>query len=301
MNKSALTKSTVVCFLAVFCNLLWGSAYPGVKIGYEAFSVNTVPETIFFAGLRFTAAGLIVTLFGMAKNKSLPKIPAKSIPLMAAVSLVYTTLQYVFFYIGLSNTSGTNGSIFNSTTTFMAVILSHFVYKNDKITKRKLAGCAIGFAGVLAATASGIESISFKGEGFIVLGALMFVIGSMLSKKATESIDSFYITGLNLFFGGAVLIAIGAIGGGVFTAFTAQGMGALAYLCFLSVCAYTIWTVLLKYNPVGKISVFNFIIPVSAAVLSAIFLDEDIFQLKYLVSLLLVCTGIIVVNKDTVK
>ena len=104
------------------------------------------------------------------------------------------------------------------------------------------------------------------------------------------------VTGYNLLIGGAVLVAAGLIGGGGFKAVTARGIAVLAYLAFLSAAAFTIWTMLLQYNPLGKIAVFNFIIPISGTLLSAAFLGENIIEPRYFVSLALVCAGIIIVN-----
>ena len=95
-----------------------------------------------------------------------------------------------------------------------------------------------------------------------------------------------------------MLIAIGVIGGGRFEVVTGKGIAVLTYLSFLSAAAYTLWSALLAYNPVGKISVYNFIIPISGTILSAVFLKENIFDWRYLVSLAMVCTGIIIVNKS---
>ena len=61
--------------------------------------------------------------------------------------------------------------------------------------------------------------------------------------------------------------------------------------------AFALWSQLLKYNKVGIISVFNFLIPVFGTILSSIILKENIFDIKILVALLLVCTGIYLVYK----
>ena len=39
MNKKLLTKTPVVCGLAIICCLLWGSAFPCIKIGYSMFHI----------------------------------------------------------------------------------------------------------------------------------------------------------------------------------------------------------------------------------------------------------------------
>ncbi len=299
MKKSIYNSKTMTVLLAIFCNILWGSAYPGIKLGYQAFGIETVPQILLFAGLRFTIAGMILIAIMSIKSKRIVAPQRKNVPMLIGLALVYTTIQYVFFYLGLSKTSGTNGSIFNSTSTFIAVILAHFIYKDEKMTFKKIVGTVIGFVGVLAVTISGGSlDISFLGEGFIVIGAVAFVVGSMISKKVTQFENSNTVAMYNLFIGGAVLIVIGLLGGGTFTSITWGGVLGLLYLCLLSIGAYSIWTMLLTYNPVSKIGIYNFIIPIAGTILSAIFLKEEIFDVKYLISLIFVCLGIIIVNKS---
>ncbi len=75
----------------------------------------------------------------------------------------------------------------------------------------------------------------------------------------------------------------------------------LLYLSLLSSVAFTIWTILLKHNNVGKISIYNFLTPVFGVFLSAIFLKESIWHWKNLLALVFVCVGIYIVNKPKVK
>lgn len=299
MSNKIYKSTTITILLAILCNILWGSAYPGIKLGYAAFGIETVPQILLFAGLRFTIAGIIVILASSIKNKKVQAPQKKNIPSLILLAFVYTALQYLFFYVGLSNTSGTNGSIFNATSTFIAVIVAHFAYKNEKITAAKIVGTIIGFAGVLAVTLNGgSAAISFKGEGLIVVGALAFVIGSMISKKVTQFENPNTVAMYNLLIGGVMLVVIGLLCGGAFTQISLSGIIGLLYLSLISIGAYSIWTMLLTYNPVSKISIYNFIIPITATILSAIFLKEDIFKIEYLISLVCVCAGIVIVNKS---
>lgn len=70
----------------------------------------------------------------------------------------------------------------------------------------------------------------------------------------------------------------------------------LLYMAVLSSAAFSLWTILLKYNRMGKISVYNFLVPVFGALLSAVFLGEEIFSVKSISALVLVCAGIYIVN-----
>lgn len=71
MNKKLLTKTPVVCGLAIICCLLWGSAFPCIKIGYQMFYIpsGAVGSQFLFAGIRFTLAGILTILFGSILSK----------------------------------------------------------------------------------------------------------------------------------------------------------------------------------------------------------------------------------------
>ena len=70
-------------------------------------------------------------------------------------------------------------------------------------------------------------------------------------------------------------------------------------MALLSTIAFSLWTVLLKYNPVSKVAIFGFSIPIFGVLLSGIFLGEEIFSIKNILALLCVCAGIIVVNRES--
>ncbi|MBP9905368.1 MAG: EamA family transporter, partial [Rhodoferax sp.] len=71
-------------------------------------------------------------------------------------------------------------------------------------------------------------------------------------------------------------------------------------LVLLSSVAFGLWTILLKYNRVGMVTVFNFLIPIFGAMLSAVFLGERILEWKNVIALVLVCSGIFLVTRDRV-
>ena len=86
--------------------------------------------------------------------------------------------------------------------------------------------------------------------------------------------------------------------GGTLTGFSVKSIALLAYLVILSSAAFSLWTILLKYNRVSMVTVFNFMIPVFGTLLSALFLDEKILEWKNVAALLLVCFGIWLVTKE---
>ena len=50
--------------LAIFCNVLWGSAFPFIKMGYRLFAIDSAnTASIFcFAGVRFMLGSVLVLL-----------------------------------------------------------------------------------------------------------------------------------------------------------------------------------------------------------------------------------------------
>lgn len=305
MDKSKIyTNRMNIIIIAIICTFLWGSAFPAVKVGYEIFNIapNDIGGKLLFAGYRFFLAGVFVLILQIITKQNIFNLSLKDIREISILGFGQTTIQYIFFYLGMTYTTGVRGSIINGTSTFFSIILAHAIYKNDKLDFNKFIGCIIGFLGVVLVNLGGGASVlegrfTFKGEGFIMIAALMLSIGSLYSKKISQNKDAYTVTGYQLAIGGLLLIIIGYILGGKLTNFTFKSTTLLIYMALLSSVAFALWSQLLKYNKVGVISVFNFLIPVFGTILSAIILKENIFDIKILIALVLVCTGIYLVYK----
>ena len=149
--QAFFTKPLVVCIGAIICCILWGSAFPCVKIGYNLFSVDTthVPSIILFAGLRFTLAGLLVIIFGCIQQKRFLIPKKQNWWRVLLVCCFQAVAQYIFFYIGLANVSGVKGSVLNGLGVFFTILIACFVFRTEKFNLVKLAGCILGFGGVI--------------------------------------------------------------------------------------------------------------------------------------------------------
>ena len=300
MKGDFYSKPLNILILAAIATALWGSAIPVIKIGYEVFNITEsgVEVKLLFAGIRFLLAGIFVIIYHSIVNKSFELPRRDEYGKIALLGVVQTTIEYVFFYLSLLYLTGVKGSIMNSIGNFFAVILAHFAFKSDRINFRKFLGCVLGFAGVVVCCfEEGLDfSFTFKGDGFILIAAFCFALGSVITKFVTQDSNSVKITGWQLAFGGVILMAIGLAFGGRLSITSAYALGILIYLALLSSVAFSVWALLLKYNPVGKISVYCFLNPVFGVIFSGILLGENIFNVRSLIALVMVSVGIYIVN-----
>jgi len=298
-------KTYVIMILALVSCFLWGSAFPSVKTGYKIFSISgsDTYEVILFAGFRFLISSILIFTFCIITRRSL-KVRKEDIYKIAFLGLLQTSLQYVFFYIGLSNTSGTKGAILASTSTFFSVIVAHFFYEEDKLSSRRLIGVVIGFTGVALVNMNGggmQGGFTLTGDGFVVISSLVGALAGIYTKKIAKDIGIFVITGFQLFIGSIVLILTGFVGGARGLDFTLSGSILLLYLGFISGTAFSIWTVLLKYNGIGRVTIYKFTIPLFGVFLSYVFLQEKMLGIKVIMAVILVIAGIIIINTQSGK
>ncbi|MGN0733199.1 MAG: DMT family transporter [Emergencia sp.] len=300
-RESVFSKTWALVLFALIACALWGSAFPGVKTGYEMFGIETTGSRILFAGYRFTAAGIITLIIVSVFEGRFVTIKKSSVPYIFAQGMLQTTVQYVLFYIGLANTTGIKGSVIDGSSGFFSIIAAHFILRNEKMSFRKVAGCVIGFAGVVVVNleSGGMTGgFALNGELLVLLSTIAYAVSSVTQKLLSSRETPNAITAYQLIFGGIVLILIGLFTGGSVKCPDFRAAALFGYLVLLSTAAFTLWANLLKHNPVGKVAIFGFTIPVFGSIFSAIFLKESFFTVNNILALVLVCIGIVIVNYE---
>lgn len=300
---SALLKNKKFAYLgALICTLLWGTAYPAIKLSYSLMSIpeNDIASKLVFAGIRFAAGGIMVYIIGCAINKKPLKISRTDALPIILLGVIQIALQYLFSYIGVGYTTASSTSIITACLSFFVVLLAPIFFKSDKLTVMKIAGCVIGFAGVIIINLSGISefSFSFSGEGFVFISTFCGAAGNLITKAVMKNRNPIKITAFQLGLGGLILLLTGILLGGKIDLSLPINILAVLYLGVVSAVSFALWTAILMYQPVSKISVFNLLIPVFGTIFSGIFLGENVFNLQNLASLLLVCFGIVLVNLE---
>ncbi len=223
--------------------------------------------------------------------------------MIGKLALIQTVGQYLFFYIGMAHTTGLKGSIINGANTFITILLACFIFRLEKMTTKKMLGCVIGFAGVILINLNptGLGGgLRFDGEGFLLLAALCYGLSSIMIKRYSLHENPVTLSGYQFIIGGIVMILAGIAMGGALHPTTPLAFLLLFYMGCISAGAYSIWGILLKHNPVGKVSIYGVTNPIFGALLSAIILGEasQISLVQTLAALVCVCAGIFLVNRE---
>ncbi|MGI6119470.1 MAG: DMT family transporter [Desulfosporosinus sp.] len=299
--RNYLTDKYWVIAIALFCTVLWGSAFPVLKISYTELGIS--PDDIYaiivFAGLRFFIASLIIFLLTIIGIRQSLKVKIKKFPQLFLLGLLQISLQYFFLYYGMAHTSGMKGAILNSSGTFFVVVLAHFVYADDRLDLRKILGLIAGFAGIILINSDKNFTFIFtwQGEGFMIVSGLISAISTILAKQISQEIHPFVLTAWQMLLGALLLITVGLSGLTPYAmVFTNKAILLLLYQAFLAAIAYSLWYAILKYNKAGEISVYKFMIPVSGSILSALFVPGEHLTVYMIIALVLVALGVIIVN-----
>ena len=116
---------------------------------------------------------------------------------MLYLSFFQMSGQYFFFYIALAYTTGVKSSVLQASSTFMTIVLAHFLLENDKLNKQKSLALLLGFSGIICANfTKGFDwHFTFMGEGFMLIAAFLSSFGNILVKKSGKSNPFFLASG----------------------------------------------------------------------------------------------------------
>jgi drug/metabolite transporter (DMT)-like permease len=289
-----------VVVFALTAAIAWGWAFPLIKVGFSAFGITAdmTGSKMLFAGIRFAVAGLIVLSVARSGGRSFKPSKLADWHFILAFALMNTMLHYFFFYVGMSHSEGSRAAILNSLSTFLVVLLACACFRSDKLTSRKILGCAVGFSGILALNLGGAGSGQFTwlGDGMIILNAICGACANLMTRGLSRRIDVFVGTGYSLTIGGLLLIVSGLVFGGTLPHVNMLGIVCLILLIAISAIGFALYNKLLSCNPVGKVAIYNSLIPIVGAVTSCLCLGET-FQLKYALAGGLAALGIYIINK----
>ena len=279
--------------------IFWGSLFPFVKIGYNAFSIDTerIGDIIMLAAMRFSVCGIIGCVIAFLTGAKLEKPIGKSILNLFYIGLFSVVLHYAFVYVGLTMTDSSKAAILKQLSPLIYACFAFLFIKSEKFSIYKIFGAVIGFCGIFIINAGGNMNGISKGDILILLASLCTVISLIMSEKSVCSTSPLWVTGISQFLGGVLLFVLALIMGGKIPDFNAYSSAVFAYICFASVTAYTLFFYIQKKIPLSKLFIIKFAEPFFACIFSAILLKENIFRIQYPIAFILISAGIVLAYK----
>jgi drug/metabolite transporter (DMT)-like permease len=289
--------------IATYCTLLWGSAFPTLKITYKLLNIKSqnVGMLTGLAAMRLIIATGMICIFNLLISRVPFRVNKAQFKNLFILGLLQTALEFVFFNIGLAHTTGIKSAVLIVCNTFFTVIISHFFFQNDRINMKKIIGLICGFTGVIIINLKQVNGFNFDfhlmGEGFLIITTLLGGIGNVMTKKLTETLHPITIAIWQTFIGSLLLILFSFIDI-LQILFSMSWFAALLifHTSFISAATFILWFTLLKYNKSGEIVLFSFLTPVFGAIMSALFIPGEHLTQNSVFALVLVAAGIWIVN-----
>ncbi len=275
MNQSPL-KALVY---SLICALLFGSAFPAIKTVYDEWRSLGLEITLFsiwiFAGIRFIIAGIGLLSVSRQPLKELKNTPWK---LLLLFTLGQTTIQYLFFYLGVFLSSGSLAALLAGSGSFWWMIMAPLIVKSPPPNKLQWIAVIFGFIGVAIAVYSPGNGASnpLLGALCILTATLSGAIGIIIFGKIKPTMGAKAGSGFALLFGGITLFIIGSPAFSQLPQLmTPKIIILITWLAFVSAMGFALWNHLSTIYPVSLLASYRFLIPLCGVIESLIFLKSE--------------------------
>jgi drug/metabolite transporter (DMT)-like permease len=271
--------------------VLFGANAVAIKISLSGLGVFTT------AGLRFSMASATIFLWALITGRSF-KIKSGQVRQLLIISMVFT-VQLSLFYLGLSKSNASRGTLMVNLQPFFTLFLAHFFIPGDRITKRKTLGILLGFAGVafVFLEKKGVSADFKVGDLIILFAAFLWSCSAVYTKRIIHAFKPFHLVLYPMIFSAPLFFLEGFVWDTAMIAhIDTKVLCSLLYQSFVtaSFCFVAWLTLLKKYGAVALHS-FIFFMPISGVMLGGLILEEPI-TVNIIIALLLIVSGILLVN-----
>ncbi|MFC1824465.1 DMT family transporter [Thermodesulfobacteriota bacterium] len=283
------------CYTSFLC-MFFGANAVAIKISLSGFGPFTT------AGFRCSISTLVIFLWAKIMRRSLGIKKGQTHQLLI-LSIVFA-VQLPLFYLGLYRTNASRGTLLINLMPFFILFLAHFFIPGDKITKRKILGLSMGFAGMALVFLwrKGVTTSVQIGDFMILITAFIWACSTIYTKRIINAFDPFHLVFYPMMFSIPFFFLAGFLWDSEMVSHVdVKVLVSLLYQSlFTASFGLVAWTNLLqKYGAVSLHS-FIFIMPIVGVLLGGLILGEPI-TFNILLALLLIVSGIIVVNLKTRK
>ena len=263
---------------------IWGSTWIGIKAGVEA-----VPA-LFFAGTRFTVAGLI--LWAFSAWHGLARIALRDWGRVAVAALLMITLCYGPLFWGMRHVDSGTAAVLELGLTPVALLGFALLLGEERFAWIKLLAIGLGLGGLVVLFgpvaaknwASGERDASLQVWGALAVAsaAVIYGAGSVVARPLLRIYPSSLLAGATTLIGGIALLALSfAFETGSVQALRgnwgwAAWSGWVFLVLFGSLVGYTIYMQLLRDIGASRAGAYAFVSPVIAVGLGVAVMDEAV-------------------------
>lgn len=245
--------------------------------------------------LRFGTSAILLNIFLRLQGKRI--IPPKKywVTIILLGFLAIPANQGCFLF-GLQFTSPGHSALLYSMTPLFALLLAIPLLK-ERLTALKAVGMLIAFAGVLVVLLDRnitTEPDFVIGDLIITIGVVTWALFTVRGKPLVQQLGSVTAITTTMTAGALLFLPLGIYNTVTFdySAVSSQAWIGLAFITFItSTIAYPLWYWALKYMEASKLTVFIFLQPVLASLMSYIFLSEELTT-HFVSGGLIVITGV---------
>lgn len=268
--------------------LIWGGNWANLKIGLTYVTpMNSVFHRLFFSTFMI-APFLLLCKNGIRRDY---RTIAKVIVLSATWAF-----SMIFMMWGLESESSGTSSILTYTQPLFVFGLSAIFLKNE-ITKVKITGVLLGFAGIGIIYLDRIGGGSILPILLLILGAFLWAVSIVFYKTIAADVHPYWISFFQVSIGSIIAFPLAIVTGGISFPSELTYLLSLLYLTVLStVLGFFLWFYLIRNEDATTVSSSTLTIPIIAFITGAIVLGEPINPLQ-IVGIIMVLTGVYLVNK----
>lgn len=276
--------------------VVWGTTYVAITVALE-----TVP-VLLVAGLRWMAAGVIMSAVMIATGRGLPK-PRLWGPLALLGFLMNVMGNGLVVYAQQFVASGLT-AVLIATTPFWSALIERLLPNGERFSTRSLVGLGLGFLGIVVLVWPEMTNGGAGGASFVIgviaiqVACIGWVIGTSYARRHELGDNPFRSTALQMVFSGIMLLsAATAHGDWAHVSLTPRTMAAMAYLTLAgSLVAYSAYIYAIQHLPLQLVSLYAYINPMIAVALGTLLLNEPL-STRILVAAALVFVGTWIVGK----
>jgi drug/metabolite transporter (DMT)-like permease len=275
----------------IFLCVLFGSNAVAIKIAFSGLGVFTT------AAIRFGIAAVAIFIWARITGRTIA-LKKGQIHQVIIFSALFT-VQLSLFYLGLSKSNASRGTLLSNLLPFFILFLAHFFIPGDRITKRKFFGILLGFTGVvfMFLDEKAMQAGFRTGDIIILCAVTIWSCSTVYLKRIISTFSPFQVVLYSTMFSVPIFLAEALIwDNGMIFNLDAPVIGAMLYQSLITASfGFVAWNTLLKKYGAVSLHSFVFIMPIAGVALGGLVLGEPI-TIKILLALAFIVLGIVVVH-----